>query len=516
MAKGPAQRGDGGRAAPGKDDNRAGGMGDGGSGYSPGVSGKAPARSGGIADISQAVAQRSGVNKAASDGMIAAMAAMAPRQPNLAGTMATPANAYVPSLSSPAAGAPQTPQTPQTLQDIIGNPAFTLNPEDFIDAMPQGQLRSDAEAYLSTAPGLGYAIDPDIRGTAAGMYGGPAQPVTLAGTRNVTSSGMNPANAYVPTPTAPAASMGGFPHAQGIAGVNDPYAYSNMPGRVPGALGAAPSMGAPVSLQQGAGFAPSGLPAVGGPAAPVAPRAGSTQVSPSTSPYEFQYMPETVSPDMFQYSTAGQGVTRGVASPAAPPSQGSTPAPQPTQISAQDIAQNTAATSGSTPIEYSAGVIPSSVTMPGVGLMSGIQQGIGAVRDLFSGDRQLFGENGMFPADSRDPETRAADWFAEQAAMKDEGYDAYVAANSDNAAPDEGPTTPAPGVTNPFVPPATVPYPYPVNPTPYYNSYADLQAAMGMAGGGQVQAGMTNGFAPGTYYARYNPHMRGLGGLRRG
>lgn len=513
MAKGPATRGDGGRSAPGKDDNRAGGMGESGSGYSPGASGKAPARSGGIADISQAVAQRSGVNKAASDGMITAMAAMAPRQPNLAGTMATPANAYVPSLSSPAAGASQ---IPQTLQDIIGNPAFTLNPEDFIDAMPQGQLRSDAERYLSTAPGLGYAIAPDIRGTAAGMYGGPAQPVTLAGTRNVASSGMNPANAYVPTPTAPVASMGGFPHAQGIAGANDPYAYSNMPGRVPGAGGAAPSMGAPVNLQQGAGFAPSGLPAVGGPAAPVAPRAGSTQVSPSTSPYEFQYMPETVSPDMFQYSTAGQGVTRGVTSPAAPPSQGSTPAPQPTQISAQDIAQNTAATAGGTPIEYRAGVIPSSVTMPGVGLMSGIQQGIGAVRDLFSGDRQLFGEDGMFPADSRDPETRAADWFAEQEAMKDEGYDAYVAANADNTVPDEGPPTPVPGVTNPFVPPATVPYPYPVNPTPFYNSYADLQAAIGMAGGGQVQAGMTNGFAPGTYYARYNPHMRGLGGLRRG
>lgn len=508
MAKGPAQRGDGGRAAPGKDDNRPSGMGDGGSGYSPGASGKAPARSGGIADINQAVAQRSGVDKAASDGMIAAMATMAPRQPNLAGTMATPANAYAPNLSSPAAGAPQ---SPQTLQDIIGNPAFTLNPEDFIDAMPQGQLRSDAEAYLSTAPGLGYAIAPDIRGTAAGMYGGPAQPVTLAGTRNVTSSGMNPANAYVPTPTAPAASMGGFPHAQGIAGVNDPYAYSNMPGRVPGAVGAAPSMGSPVSLQQGAGFAPSGLPAVGGPAIQQPASQAFSYGPPSRA-----VVPGGDSRAFLGSELVSQSAASPTTPPAAPPSQGSTPAPQPTQISAQDIAQNTAATAGGTPIEYRAGVIPSSVTMPGVGLMSGIQQGIGAVRDLFSGDRQLFGENGMFPADSRDPETRAADWFAEQAAMEDEGYDAYVAANADNTAPEEDPATPAPGVTNPFVPPATVPYPYPVNPTPYYNSYADLQAAMGMAGGGQVQAGMTNGFAPGTYYARYNPHMRGLGGLRRG
>lgn len=507
MAKGPAQRGDGGQSATSKDDNRASGMGDGGGGYSPGVSGKAPARAGGIADITQARAQSSGVNKAATDGMIAAMAAMAPRQPTLAGSMATPANAYVPSPPAPAAGGFQ------TLQDLLSSPGFRLDPEGMLDAMPQGQLRSEAERYLSNAPDLGYAVAPDIQGTAAGMYGTPTPPTAIAGTRSIMGSGMNPANAYVPTPTPPTASMGGFPHAQGISGVNDPYAYSNMPGRTPGAEGQAPNMAPPAGLQQGSGFAPSSLPTVGMQAAQP------TAQQPMTPQQVYGGLASSIG-----FPTEGYGPfpgTRTSTSPATP----ATPAPQPAaQPSAPgtnmaNIAQETSTSAGNVPIEYSAGVIPSSATMPGLGLMSGIQQGIGSIRDLLSGDRQIFGEGGMFPADSRDPETRASDWFAAQAEMDRGGDTPFLFGPSEESEelPAETPQPVTPYIPD-IPPPSYGPYQQPTGGTvPYYGSYADLvRAVSGMAQGGTVQAGMNNAFAPGSYYARYNPHMRGLGGLRRG
>lgn len=515
MAKGPAQRGDGGRSAPGKDDNRASGMGDGGGGYSPGVSGKASARPGGLADITQAVAQRSGVNKAASDGMIAAMAAMAPRQPAVAGSMATPANAYVGSPSAPAAVGPQ------TLQDLLASPGFRLDPEGTLDALPQGQLRSDAERYLSTSPDLGYAIAPDIQGTAAGMYGAPSQTTTIAGTRNVMGSGMNPANAYVTPSTPPTASMGGFPHAQGISGVNDPYAYSNMPGRVPGADSAGPSLQTPVGLQQGSGFAPSSLPAVGAPAAQQ-PLSQALSYGPPT---------RAVIPGGDARAFLGSELVSQSGTPTqAPAAPAQTPTPQPTQISAQDIAQNTAATSGGTPVEYSAGVVPSSATMPGIGLMSGIQQGIGAIRDVFSGDRQLFGENGMLPADSRTSEERMADFLSSSSDDAKDFYDLlYGSLGMTPPETDDGGDTPEPTPpTTPYVPNIPAPYytpstlsPYvpsaaPTNPVYGYSSYNALQQAMGMAEGGAVRPSMNNAFTPGTYYARYNPYARGLGALRRG
>jgi hypothetical protein len=210
--------------------------------------------------------------------------------------------------------------------------------------------------------------------------------------------------------------------------------------------------------------------------------------------------------------------------------------------------------------------------MPGLGLMSGIQQGIGAIRDVFSGDRQLFGENGMLPADTRNPETRASDWFAaqeemsrgsemspypesptipteaefaamsaaEQQAVRDrltnnpyagtlgmlmmggrsyEDIYPYIFGTTTGADTTE-PTPYVPNIPAPYYTPSTlspyVPSAAPTNPVYGYSSYNALRQAMGMAEGGAVRPSMNNAFTPGTYYARYNPYARGLGALRRG
>lgn len=177
-------------------------------------------------------------------------------------------------------------------------------------------------------------------------------------------------------------------------------------------------------------------------------------------------------------------------------------------MSPQQIAANTAATAGG---------VPMGVGIPGVGpMIGGMQNFFGGVRDVFSGDRPFFGEGGFLPADTRTSD----DWFAEQAEMS-RGSDRQSFMNADPVPTEDlAPETEAvPEMVDPVAP--TVPYtpvPPPV-PTYGYQSYNDLMAAaqmgypVGMAGGGMVQPGMTSAFAPGSYYASYDPRRRGLGGM---
>lgn len=707
MAKGPAQRGDGGRSPVSKDDVRPSGMGDQnrGSGYAPGVSGKAPAAPDNRAYIDQALAQSSAVNKAASDGLLAVLAARAPRQPAVPTGMATPANAYVSSFTPRAqysVGDPITPEiaqmladqgvtnfnpagtmTAETAQFLMREPTRALTPQQVYGGLtsnigatppqqpspqaltPQqvyGGLTSNIGATAPTQPtgpngyapqllpGVGFSFGEEAPAELRAPVGSfPQQPAT--GARAPFSMGtlepLAPTRSPKPSqrPAQVEATANAYPYDAVMQMVQEQYdalppdmrmgAMATTPLRQsnpfiePGSYLPPPVGSTATAAGPGPGLqvpnAPY-LPSIGGTtpppsaAAPTQPtqavtpgrlmpqagamdtRAAIGQYSPSASPSPVPVqtaLAPTTSPrpqraPAFQTEGYGQTYSDGSAqmpslapassilpsqrpiaptqaptqTPAAP---AQTPTPQPTQISAQDIAQNTAATSGGTPIEYSAGVVPSSATMPGLGLMSGIQQGIGAIRDVFSGDRQLFGENGMLPADTRNPETRASDWFAaqeemsrgsemspypesptipteaefaamsaaEQQAVRDrltnnpygaklgmlmmggrsyEDIYPYIFGTTTGADTTE-PTPYMPEVPAPYYTPSTlspyVPSAAQTNPAYGYSSYNSLRQAMGMAEGGVVRPSMNNAFTPGTYYARYNPYARGLGALRR-
>lgn len=258
-------------------------------------------------------------------------------------------------------------------------------------------------------------------------------------------------------------------------------------------------------------------------------------------PTDISYPSEIMAPmrmePLFPLPSAGPINT----APTVQPTTDLTTAPTPTRptapttsVSPQQIAADTAATAQG---------VPRAVSIPAVGpMIGGIQNVFSGIGDVLSGDRQLFGENGLLLGDTRTLD----DILAEQAEMS-RGSDRGGFLGDRGGTPEIGPTavpgggtgfgggTPeidptaipeekppwwpegmpwppepeavAPVAPQPFVPP-------PPTPTFGYQSYNDLMAAvqlgmpMGMAGGGMV-----NGFAPGSYYAQYDPRRRGLGGM---
>ncbi len=142
--------------------------------------------------------------------------------------------------------------------------------------------------------------------------------------------------------------------------------------------------------------------------------------------------------------------------------------------------------------------------------------GLNALNPLMRGSgRGLFGGGERMTADQI---------FAREAEMSRGGEGGGMAMSGSPNPPLIPPLTPAPvapvaPVTPTFTPPVYTPPP-PPTPTRGYQSYFDLMRARnqpgiipGLAGGGMVQPGMTNAFAPGSYYAAYDPRRRGLGGM---
>jgi hypothetical protein len=174
--------------------------------------------------------------------------------------------------------------------------------------------------------------------------------------------------------------------------------------------------------------------------------------------------------------------------------------------------------------------VPAAVGIPGVGpVIGGIQNAVRNVGDVLTGERPVFGEGGVFPANegyrNEDGSFNFDEWAADNSEDKS---DRAEATNPTEGLPGKGkggeyvPPGQAP-VNPPYIPPTGALPPgvpvTPVTPTPYYRSYNDLMAAaqmgypMAMAAGGMVKPGMTNAFVPGSYYASYDPRKRGLGGM---
>lgn len=427
---------------------------------------------------------------------------------------------------------------------------------------PEGRARYQSALYpaAQVMQGTRLGTYAGLLGQGIGALGAPmTQPPQQGGqlARNVVGSGMNPATA---APSAVSGQKGAAPSAfpayfagqtvtPAVGEALQKYGVVNP--SIAGTLlesSAAALNNAMLAQQQQnyaaqmAGGTPSTAPTQMMTPGRMMPQAGAMQTraamgqySPSATPLPAApQVPMAGSPTAFQYANAADPFTisetmamlgeprQGGSEPAAEQlltnqsTLGQPPAPQPT-MSPSEVAAP--APQGMPATSYP---VPSSATVPGLGLMSGIQQGIGAIRELFGGGGQpLFGEGGLFPADTRTSEERIADFVSSQAEMSqgdDRVYPEPTTDDSGSFLPGFGPEpqTPAPTTPEPVTP--APPYVYPTGGYPIYgyNSYNELMAAMGMAGGGQVRAGMGNAFAPGSYYARYNPHTRGLGGLRRG
>lgn len=208
-----------------------------------------------------------------------------------------------------------------------------------------------------------------------------------------------------------------------------------------------------------------------------------------------------------------------MSAPATPPSVPFSPPPVASDsafaqgaLSASGISADTSATAQGVPHGSFAPMAGGPVLAGGL-----LAMGANAINPLMQG--RLFGEGGIFPADSR-AGMSAADIAAEIAAQGGSpDRETGQGMGQDLLLPPAPPGyQPSAATPPPYVQPP-IPQLSPATPTPYYQSYNDLMSAvrrgrpMGMAAGGAVSPGMQNAFTPGSYYASYDPRRRGLGGM---